>query len=402
MPITPSILLFDDGELFQVKEILEGLRMEFVQLAGTQVSRGVECTCDVLVTSCTRAFDLAEIGGWPNQGEGPVWICVYDEDLLPFRDRLREMGVHYAVQSAVDRESLRLLFLHTLYQVSQNRREPCLSIVIPARFRIGPLSRPATLTDLSSNGCRLISSHWPAPSQPVSVHLLPDLRTGGPLELPGTVVRVELAHNSEESGQVLIGVNFDATAMQTRERLQMVLEARLVASPVTCLRESEVEQTPGEEPTECEGVAAKKQLAPPSAARESLPGVLDIESDRRANARASYVQSVPACIGDAPRIILGRDLSIEGMRIEPHPDFPLGSAVRVALYRGEHDEPLTLDARVARDDGERGLLLRFSEMKPEAALALEKLVSELPALESVPSTDGDDQAIVVSTLAPLD
>jgi hypothetical protein len=411
MSTASSILLLDDGELSQAKEILEELQMEFEHLSGEQIAETTERPSDLLVTSRARSFNLAEAKGPEENGEGPVWICIHNQDFLPFRDRLREMGVHYLVHSSVDRESLRLLFLHALYRGPQKRSSPRLPVGSRVCFRIGPLWRPATLTELSTDGCRLVSSHRPAPGRAITVHLLPDLGGGSLLELKGSVVRVELDPQAREPGQVGIGVTLEETEPETRDRLQTILEGRVIGSLVTRLQEEEGEASSksedrdsSSEPEASESAACEAESEPTAKAEpeKSSPKEFEVEIDPREHVRGSYAQPVPAMIGDVPRIILGRDLSVEGMRIERHPDLILGSSVRVALYGRENEEPLTLDARVARDDGERGFLLRFLEMKPDDAFALEEIVSELPPLEALSSADGESRPVIISTLVPLD
>jgi hypothetical protein len=222
------------------------------------------------------------------------------------------------------------------------------------------------------------------------------------------VVRVKLDPQGKQVGQVLIAVAFDDNDAATRERLQTILEGKVIGSLVTRLRDTDGEPATPDEgdgvgPSDAAGASTaggdspeKREAGTPSSEE------FEVVIDPRERVRASYPCPVPAVIGDAPRIILGRDLSVQGMRVEPHPDLALGSTVRVALYGGEGEEPLTLDAAVSRDDGEGGLLLRFTDLGPEASDRLEVLVTRLPPLEALVKTRADNRGLFLSTIVPLD
>jgi hypothetical protein len=82
-------------------------------------------------------------------------------------------------------------------------------------------------------------------------------------------------------------------------------------------------------------------------------------------------------------VLVGRDLSPHGMRIEPHPELALGQRLRLALYEPSIGRPVVLGAEVARDDGESGLALRFADLAPEAVEAIGTIAASLPAVEAL-------------------
>ncbi len=59
--------------------------------------------------------------------------------------------------------------------------------------------------------------------------------------------------------------------------------------------------------------------------------------------------------------------------------------MRIAVHLGEGQEPVALRARVLRDDGARGVALRFVDVPMQATEALRKLVSGPPRIEAAPS-----------------
>jgi hypothetical protein len=90
-------------------------------------------------------------------------------------------------------------------------------------------------------------------------------------------------------------------------------------------------------------------------------------------------------------VLLGRDLSLGGMRVEASPGVGVGDALRLALYAAPREEPLVVRARVVRDDGADGLALAFEEVAPRDAGRLESVVAKLPAVEAL--RDGEPAAL---------
>ncbi len=128
-----------------------------------------------------------------------------------------------------------------------------------------------------------------------------------------------------------------------------------------------------------------------------LDGELDEQEggDRRHSRRGSFERKVPAFGNRALRVLVGRDLSMQGMRVERFPDLEVGDRLHVALYgdAGEAD-PLLVWATVSRDDGEDGMALVFDEVPRSVARKLEALVCSLPAVESL----HDDECAAMGTV----
>jgi hypothetical protein len=113
-------------------------------------------------------------------------------------------------------------------------------------------------------------------------------------------------------------------------------------------------------------------------------------SERRRDARHSYGKRVIARGSERPRVLLGRDLSLGGMRVDPDPDLPLGTELQVALHARAGVTPLVLVARVVRDDGEGGLFLGFQDVTDGQREYLSGMLGLLPTL------DESGQSVVVS------
>ena len=63
------------------------------------------------------------------------------------------------------------------------------------------------------------------------------------------------------------------------------------------------------------------------------------------------------------------------------PLLKVGRDVRLAIHVGSQELPLVLTARVHRDDGERGIVLRFHELDREASKLLDAILDSLPIVE---------------------
>jgi hypothetical protein len=111
-------------------------------------------------------------------------------------------------------------------------------------------------------------------------------------------------------------------------------------------------------------------------------------TDLRRDPRRELSRRIIALGDEAARVLIGRDVSSGGMRIEPTPGLGVGDILRVALHVRPDGQPLVVSARVRRDDGAGGLALRFTGLNEAARLCLEDMLVTLPAI--VDSNDPDD------------
>ena len=104
---------------------------------------------------------------------------------------------------------------------------------------------------------------------------------------------------------------------------------------------------------------------------------------------------------DAADVLIGRDLSMTGIRVERGPALAVGARISIALYRSQREEPLIFDAEVLREDLE-GVALRFVGLSPEQILWLEQMLERLPPLESLTGDAPEGERLVVSKLVRAD
>ena len=272
----------------------------------------------------------------------------------------------------------------------------------------------AELLDLARDGCRLISDHSPEPGSALSVRLPSKLAGGEELPLPGRIVR---AQPHAGSGKNMVTVAFDEIPEEAVEPLNAILEGKVIGTVVTRL---------GEDLSESDGVAPRSpggrqpeparesvsELVPetvpdlvpetavdlgpePAPESEALP---DHPPHERHNRRVIYTRNVTALLGGGERTILGRDLSIAGMRSEPLPEFPVGTELELAIYGPAGAEPVLVQAVVSRDDGPLGTVFRFKSMARGDYPRLEAIIARKPEIRWL--ADGENgeeyERVVVS------
>jgi PilZ domain len=135
-----------------------------------------------------------------------------------------------------------------------------------------------------------------------------------------------------------------------------------------------------------------KPSAPPSKERALAM------DDRRRKPRAAYSQTIPAFGERALRVLVGRDLSVDGMRVEPQPEIWIGDRLQLAIYGEAGNEPMLIWGRVERSDGERGVLIRFEPLDPATQAHLERLVAILPAVESLHDAETEAMGTVLGEI----
>ena len=148
--------------------------------------------------------------------------------------------------------------------------------------------------------------------------------------------------------------------------------------------------------------ALATSLSAPGTAREQRAPSEDAGGlvNRRQIRRAAFEAKVPAFGSRALRVLVGRDLSVEGMRVETSPDLTVGDRLHLAIYGDPEEEPFLLWATVDRDDGEKGMAISFDELHPVVATKLEKLVTSLPAVESLNDEEAEAMGTVISEMLP--
>jgi hypothetical protein len=321
------VLICDRRELADAAALLDELGVESVDSAADAP--------EVALVSASYAARLPDLAGC-------VRVLFHDGNVA------RPVLTHceYQVRRPVHPEALRLLLLHLLYRGEERRREMRTPVGLEIRLDIQGRSVKATLVDLSGQGARL---HLAQPLEAGArlTLVIEGISAAGTLSIPARVKRIDGEPRIVDRGLHSAAIRFDDLSDSLRRELDWIL----------------VEL--GETPPPLEAV---------------LPS--DESGGRRQIPRRSFVRKVPAFEAKGLRVLMGRDLSAEGMRIEPAEGLAAGDRLELALYGAEREEPMMLDATVVRDDGASGLALRFDDLDDARRQRVQEALTRLPAIEA--------------------
>ena len=356
-------LLLHDGELADVRAALDSIGTRFVERVGAATREDLRKAWRLIVTTPHRALDLQAGTAFAET----VRVAVLEKDSRTLRAMMRRMGIDLMLRRPFHPAALRLLLLHTLYQGPERRKAPRISIGALVHVRIGFRRRqPAILAELSCTGCRLVASKPIEPGRHLNLRFPADLGGGGSFSLRGRVRRIEQTENTDAERHAMTVVFGEPSDRVTR-RLNAVMAT--------------FEEGPA---------ALGDELAPAASPLCSdLP-----KSERRTDLRRAYEQRVIATGEDATRALIGRDISVGGMRVHHNRSLSVGDKLEIALHAGPGGDPLVVKSVVERDDRRAGHVLRFHDLSDSDARILEQMLGFLPILQA----DGDDGILVSEIL----
>jgi hypothetical protein len=386
-PPYPSLaILVDDGELDDVFAILQDLGASPVLHRRCDAAgfRGWERPPRVFVASARSALFLRLPPG--AAAEDVVTIAVAEAQSQLLVTMLRRQGFQYVVRRPVHPEALRLLLLRALYRDANHRGELRVPFGCEVAWRIGWKTRRGTLVELSSSGCRLLSPVAVEPAARVSLRIPGELAGGRDLSLGGRVVRFERQGKADKRGEVVLAIAFEGLRPRTQQRLDALLAAK-EAVPLTLPRKAR----------------AGRPVAPPGALPPRVVPREPGASERRLHRRGIFDREVVVLDAGEERVkqvLVGRDLSVGGLRVDAHPDLAVGERLRVALYDAGAVAPLVVEAEVVREDGERGVVVGFLEPEPKTLRRLRQIVAQLPAVEDLRPRESGSRGVVLAEILP--
>lgn len=356
-PRKPEAVLLDAGDLGPVERVLReaGARFEHFRVAASETPHWPHPR-RLLVMSAQLALRLPLPSLCPD--DRVVTIALAEDGAETLTAQLARLGFRYLVGPGVHVEALRLLVEQALYRGHDQRRSPRLPFGAEVSWRSSLRRRHGTLVEISGEGARLHAAVPLEASQLVELDIPGRSKRGQRLCLQARILRVERAQSRESQRPY-------AMALQWVPRNDHE-EAGLAALLRTC---------------------STGPLAHPLAtAGASQPSVaLGEGAERRDLPRTAFDREV-VTLDSMQRVehaLLGHDLSRSGMRVRPHPDLQVGQRVRVALYNSADADALVLEAAVARDDGPRGLALRFVDVSASDEVRLHEFVARLPAVQAL-------------------
>lgn len=360
-PDTPATLLFHDGELGDVRDLLVRLGTPFLERRGALQPEDRERDFGLAIATPQRMLGLHLDPGRPR----PTQVAICDSDTRSLRNSLRRAGIQLMVRRPVHPAALRAIVLHALYRGPERRRSVRVSIGAPVRFGGRFRQRPAVLADLSVGGFRLLSHHAAQAGAAILLAIPAEVSGDKALTLKARVLRCLPGAD----GSHTLTAKFEKLRPRHFEAVKGVLKAHASGPAIF---DYEAPDLPD---------AAEGAEAAPSAAPRAGSAAAPSDGERRSAPRHAIDRRVIALGEEATRVLMGRDISLGGMRVNPNPLLKVGDDVRLAIHAGSQEVPLVVTARVHRDDGERGVVLRFHEMDREAAEILDHMIEELPVIE---------------------
>ena len=368
MGVPPAILVVDDGELGDVRQVLESIGSEYVYLRGG-ATEGVALALPtrLLIATARQAVRVAPA---PDRAAQPVRIVVAEEDSNALRDQLRDGGFDYLVRRPVHPGALRLLILRALYRGPERRVAVRYPIGGPVAYRTGLRKKTATLLEIALRGCRLQAPQWLDPDTRVTVVLPKEFTQERAVSLPGWVLRCEPVREGDPDA-----AEFAFEAAIVFEGLKGGVERQLR----DVLRRKMHEPTAG-------------ASAPPEVDAEGAG-----ERDRRGGRRGQYRRPVVAVQETGQRVLVGRNLSAGGMLVEQNLELSVGDEAQLSIFGRDGEEPISVRGRVVREDA-NGMALTFVDVSPTDAERLERLVAALPSVERLADTEAEAMGTVVAEI----
>ena len=401
----PAVLVLDDGELDDIQSMLEDLRVPFGRVRGGAIVEGTPPPTDLLISTPRR---IEAVGTRPGDGDGPLRVVVVSEDSNALRAQLRRIGFDFLVRRPVHPEALRLLLLHCLYKGDEKRRDPRVPVGFEVSFRAGLLNRRATLADLSMRGCRLLSHTRIDDGKRIRIQIPDALDPNELLTLTGRVLRATQDAGAGSEPQHALAVLFDTVGSDAQAALEKIIDERS-QGPATLApgadqasnadsRQPKIDAAGGDPPGEDVSTRVDVEVDVGLEASGEAPAHAGAEPERRKARRGAYELTVPAFGNRALRVLVGRDLSMGGMRIERLPGIEMGDRLHLAIYGDPGDPPFLVWGTISRNDGEEGMALLFDPVDPSIAGRLESLVGGLPAVEDLHDTETGAMGTVMSEI----
>ncbi len=400
---SPKNLLIDDGELDLVRALFVELGVDYEEVQGSKAQPALSLPTALLVTTAPFAASLKLNRTRTKRPDEPTWLAFIEADSRTQSRLLRDAGFDFIVPQRVHPAALRLLLARGCFDGDDTQKVT--RVAFGGEITFGPTlrRRKAIMIEISPRGCRFLTSRPPKVDARFAIQIPRDHR--GSFELDGRVVR--LAPGRQEGGlenETAVGFRFAPLKPEQVEQLKGILIERLAGPlplpsgvpvirpvapqprfrtgsssvplpPATVPQRPLAPLGPDEAPTLPALRMRPRRLMPVDAPPEppSEPGPQRLP-------RALFEREVAAICAGGTRVLLGRDLSEQGMRVERHAKLKLGERVRIVIHAAAREEPLLVEAHVDRDDGTAGMVLRFDFVETADLGRLRRLIEALPKI----------------------
>ena len=416
----PDILLVDDGELDAVAAVLDSEGLAYERLRGGQIPADVAPPVDLLIVT-PRRVDRVRRGSPSGAAPGrPLRIIAVEEDSPAMRRRLRRSGLHLLVRLPSEPEIWRLLIARAVYQGNERRGDERVAVGSPVAIDTADTADAATtarsasteaatiLLDLSNRGCRLQTAEAFTEGDSIAFTLPLDRDAAGqqePLTLHGQVRRI--LHEAGREGRIL-AVSFDPEMVETsRTRLTALINGWSSGpDSLRAIPETNLPAIPPCELPSIPGLTLDDETDPPVPSLAEIRVEIDKgkgsgedpDDERREKNRGRYESPLVAQDQNGRFVVIGRDLSSSGMRIERVGHLAIGDRFGLALHGPGPRPPFQIRAEVIREDDDGSFALAFDPLDPSVAFEIEKLVACLPDVESLDEGEAGGLGAILSEI----
>jgi hypothetical protein len=353
------VLVLDDGELDDVRALLHDLGVEY---ANAPLGSGAAADLRLLIAT-PRYLVGPGADRLASTCVATRRIAIWEGGARTLRAQLERSQCDFVVERPIHPAALRLLVVHALYEGPEQRRRPRVAMGDPVKLRAGLRSRQAIMVQLSARGAGLVAPHPPKVGETLKLVLPAKLTRSGSHALDARVI--DVAPETADGDGTAFSVVFPGISSASQSILVQIMRSRPRVSVPAGPRPRS-----GDEPA-----APSKSAAPePAAAIATGP--------RRASPRKRYQRAVLATGQGRAMPLLGRDVSVGGMRVAPTRAISVGAELKLAVYGPPGVPPVVVEAVVSRGDDESGWVLQFQRLDPARREALESLVRSLPVLAS--------------------
>jgi hypothetical protein len=235
------------------------------------------------------------------------------------------------------------------------------------------------LREISRHGCQLVTTSPDSLGHQVMLELSSEITQGPPIQLPGDVVRQIKETDDNKSVQFVTALEFDALPEVEKDGLE-----ELIAHYSNGVSLSENAQT---------WMAFNGSAKPEDEEEEP-------EVERRDALRKNYGEEILRLQNTSSQSLIGKDLSLGGMRIEPRAGLEVGDTLRLAFFAAGSEDPFTISARVTRLDTKHGTALQFDPMSADLEAMLERLITGLPPVEALQDGESEAMGAVLAQIMP--
>jgi len=392
-PSAPIAVLVGGSVLDEIAEALRGMEIQTIECGPYDPQLASLDDAQLLVVSA----DVAMSDPIPIDTDMLVGIAVCGDISETMRSQIRQQGYRYLLRPHIHPEALRLLLRYAVYAERDRRGKVRYPVGCEVSWRSGWKRHRGRLLDISRGGCCLLVEHPPKVGARITIKIPAETAGGHTVKLPGKVLRATPSSTLGGIDRTALGVLLDDLTPAVRKALVDLCEQWSESPPMLPPRErakafTAMHETDAVKPTDARPQTKDSQHAAENLTRDSAKGStvagsetsLPFSVDRMTH-RAVYEQEVVQ-VDEEARVVqalLGRDLSIDGIRVVRQLGLVPGNKLRIALFDTSQKKPLILDTEVTRDDGGSGLFLRFVDPTPDAIASIQAIIGRLPAVESI-------------------